>query len=59
MDQKQRKIAPRNIFLINTNECKDLLDDFTLLDTSFIFVQILHKKEKIMKHESKTKEGLF
>lgn len=59
MDQKQRKIAPRNIFLINTNECKDLLDDFTLLDTSFIFVQILHKKEKIMKHESKTKGGLF
>lgn len=37
------------------NEYRCRLDDFTLLDTSFVFVQILTKKEKIMKHESKTK----
>ena len=40
-----KKWAPRNIQLVNTNECKDLLDDFVSLDTSFVFVQIEHKKE--------------
>ena len=53
-----KKLAPKKVVLTNTNECKDLLDDFTLLDTSFVFVQIAPKKEKIMKHESKTKGGL-
>lgn len=54
-----KKLAPKKVVLTNTNEGKDLLDDFTLLDTSFVFVQIAPKKEKIMKHESKTKGGLF
>ena len=54
-----KKLAPKKVVLTNTNECKDLLDDFTLLDTSFVFVQIAPKKENIMKHESKTKGGLF
>ena len=53
------KIAPKKVIITNTNECKDLLDDFTMLDTSFVFVQIAPKKENIMKHKSKTKGGLF
>lgn len=54
-----KKLAPKKVVLTNTNECKDLLDDFTMLDTSFVFVQIVPKKEYIKKHESKTKGGLF
>ena len=53
------KISPKKVIITNTNECKDLLDDFTMLDTSFVFVQIAPKKENIMKYESKTKGGLF
>ena len=53
------KIALKKVIITNTNECKDLLDDFTMLDTSFVFVQIAPKKENIMKYESKTKGGLF
>ena len=51
-----KKLAPKKVVLTNTNECKDLLDDFTLLDTSFVFVQIVNKKENNIK---KTKGGLF
>lgn len=51
-----KKLAPKKVVLTNTNECKDLLDDFTLLDTSFVFVQIVAKKENNIK---KTKGGLF
>ena len=51
-----KKLAPKKVVLTNTNECKDLLDEFTLLDTSFVFVQIVTKKENNIK---KTKGGLF
>lgn len=61
MDQKQRKIAPRNIYLIKVEKTDEILDNFDEFLNNFddLSKKFCIRYEILDKRTKKTKGGLF